>query len=456
MKTIQFKKSASPSAILLIALATFILSSLNVKSQWNPIWYPAPGFNPGYVGMDPMIADAPPWAMGGNQVGPTPNGGAPADYACGTSDGNPFSLMANGQLMLNIDQTGRIGIGTNHFPSVTDCRVDIRGSGSNFRMYGDANGTVHGSAVSGLKLHYGNTNLGFPEFHINQGTPGSAITRMLFNTWGAHIHTGGTFGGLFIGPSSSPWYNNTNGNRIWLDAINSGGLVAVGGNGNNALAVFNSAGAGRFEMKINSGGGNDTKFKLGGSAQFGFYNSVATFEDASTRVNVEAFGIDGVKVTTNGSNVKAFYVNNSNFASTTSNAFVVYGDGRTQIGPNFANASGVAANAALTVNGMILAKEVRISLATGTHWQFPDYVFAKDYKLASLNEVEDYISKNSHLPDVPSEAEVMKNGMGLAEMDITLLKKVEELFLYTIELKKQNEKLQLQIEKLDKEVKASR
>ncbi len=95
----------------------------------------------------------------------------------------------------------------------------------------------------------------------------------------------------------------------------------------------------------------------------------------------------------------------------------------------------------LAVNGKIACKEVEVTL---TGW--PDFVFADDYKLRTLNEVEKYINENNHLPDVPSEKEVLENGVNIGEMNSTLLRKVEELTLYMIELKKENEIMKTEIE----------
>jgi len=41
--------------------------------------------------------------------------------------------------------------------------------------------------------------------------------------------------------------------------------------------------------------------------------------------------------------------------------------------------------------------------------------------------------------DIPSEADVLENGINLAEMNALLLQKVEELTLYVIELEKKIE-----------------
>jgi hypothetical protein len=75
---------------------------------------------------------------------------------------------------------------------------------------------------------------------------------------------------------------------------------------------------------------------------------------------------------------------------------------------------------------------------------WPDYVFNENYRLSALSDVEQFIQKNHHLPDIPSEKEVKVNGIDVAEMDGLLLKKIEELMLYTIEQQKQLEQLQQQ------------
>lgn len=59
-----------------------------------------------------------------------------------------------------------------------------------------------------------------------------------------------------------------------------------------------------------------------------------------------------------------------------------------------------------------------------------------DYKLRSLQEVEEYTKKNNHLPEIPLAKELQKDGINVAEMNMALLKKVEELTLYVIEQQK--------------------
>ncbi|AXG74943.1 hypothetical protein DVK85_12175 [Flavobacterium arcticum] len=95
----------------------------------------------------------------------------------------------------------------------------------------------------------------------------------------------------------------------------------------------------------------------------------------------------------------------------------------------------------LSVNGNVRAHRVKVY----TTWA--DYVFEEGYKLPTLQEVEKYISEKGHLIDIPSAAEVEKNGIELGEMNKLLLQKIEELTLYTIELNKQVQELKSQINK---------
>ena len=59
----------------------------------------------------------------------------------------------------------------------------------------------------------------------------------------------------------------------------------------------------------------------------------------------------------------------------------------------------------------------------------------------SLKDTEHFIKQNGHLPNIPSAAEVEKEGIQLGEMNALLLQKVEELTLYIIELQNQIDKL---------------
>ncbi|WP_074410007.1 hypothetical protein [Aquimarina megaterium] len=108
----------------------------------------------------------------------------------------------------------------------------------------------------------------------------------------------------------------------------------------------------------------------------------------------------------------------------------------------------------LVVDGKIRSEEIIVEIIAGA-----DFVFANDYQLLPLKEVENFVKKNKHLPEIASAKEMKKDGVHLAEMNIKLLQKIEELTLYTIqqekeikELKSLNTKLQklhLRLEKLE-------
>ena len=90
----------------------------------------------------------------------------------------------------------------------------------------------------------------------------------------------------------------------------------------------------------------------------------------------------------------------------------------------------------LSVNGNIRSKEVVVE----TGWA--DYVFNDDYRLTPLNELEKFIRLNNHLPNIPSAADIDKNGLQLGDTQKRMMEKIEELTLYVIEANKKIERLE--------------
>jgi len=103
----------------------------------------------------------------------------------------------------------------------------------------------------------------------------------------------------------------------------------------------------------------------------------------------------------------------------------------------------IAANST-NIRGTLSADKITVNANGNT----ADFVFADDYNLRELSEVEDFITTNKHLPDVPSASTMEEEGVNLAEMNKLLLQKVEELMLYTIEQEKKLTKQQNQINQL--------
>ncbi len=122
----------------------------------------------------------------------------------------------------------------------------------------------------------------------------------------------------------------------------------------------------------------------------------------------------GIKLEVNRELTKAFTITNTELKE---DVFMIWGNG--------------------TVNTKtIYAEAVKVRPVTiGTYW--PDYVFDDTYKLMSIRELEKFIQTYNHLPDVPTKSDVLENGIDVYEMNVILLKKIEELTLYTIMQQKQ-------------------
>ncbi len=87
-------------------------------------------------------------------------------------------------------------------------------------------------------------------------------------------------------------------------------------------------------------------------------------------------------------------------------------------------------------------------VVNNTQMNVPDYVFAEDYALRPLSDVQAFIDANSHLPEVPSEAQIRASGLDMAEMQLVHLKKIEELTLYTLEQEERITRLEAALETL--------
>ena len=116
--------------------------------------------------------------------------------------------------------------------------------------------------------------------------------------------------------------------------------------------------------------------------------------------------------------------------SSSGDVAIAYGGGNVGIGIIFPSHK-------LHVNGNIKASSFISDTKT-----YADFVFKPDYNLKSLNDVEQFIKNNGHLPDIPSEKEALKNGIDLTEMNVKLLQKIEELTLYSIDQEKRIQDLE--------------
>ena len=113
----------------------------------------------------------------------------------------------------------------------------------------------------------------------------------------------------------------------------------------------------------------------------------------------------------------------------------------------------ISPNGNASLQGKFEAKELKVTLTPTA-----DFVFAEDYSLPKLEDVEKHIKERKHLPEIASANQMEKEGVNVGEFQIKLLQKIEELTLYTIEQNKQlkklqdnNQKMMLEVAKLKKQ-----
>jgi|GEM_PF-972512 len=116
------------------------------------------------------------------------------------------------------------------------------------------------------------------------------------------------------------------------------------------------------------------------------------------------------------------------FQSAGVNGLSINSSGKVTIG----SVNNIPNNYKLFVEDGILTEKLKVAINNTADWA--DYVFEENYKLKTLKEVNDFVKTNKHLPNVPSASEMVNNGLNVAEMDAKLLEKIEEAYLYILQL----------------------
>lgn len=193
----------------------------------------------------------------------------------------------------------------------------------------------------------------------------------------------------------------------------------VGIGTNSPIANLHIDGNGEA-VHLQIGNGNSV-LELASASSDGDFSYVADPGDKIIRI----LGSNNLIFDTGGGNGRTF-----KFVHQSSELFKIQDNGEVSIG-NLTTPSGYK----LYVEDGILTEKVKVATVNSSDWA--DYVFEEDYDLNTTEEVEQFIKANKHLPNVPSAKEVSENGINMVEMDATLLRQVEELWLQVIDLKKE-------------------
>ncbi len=190
------------------------------------------------------------------------------------------------------------------------------------------------------------------------------------------------------------------------------------------------------ELRVSTNPANGRFYRIisGGRQEVSAFNDLITFSGQNN-----AFVLNNQNGTANGG-TGSFFVTNGLLSNPV--LFRVDGPtGNVTVG-NVTTPAGYK----LYVETGILTEKLKVAVKTSASWS--DYVFEPGYNLKPLSEVEAFVKTNKHLPGVPSAKAMVTNGLDVATMDAKLLEKIEELTLYMIEIKKENELLKKQIQSL--------
>ncbi len=354
--------------------------------------------------------------------------GAAEDVDFGTGSGTTgklhFTIQATPRM--TIDNAGRVGVGTttpSHLFHVNGGDLFVQSSSGLIRFgYNGGNEWQMATTGAGADLRWYTTTDG-----------GTTVTPRHYFSQNGNVGLGGFSGpGVPIGrldvlgsgtTSSTNTFLLRNSVGDTLLRMRDDGRMGIGYNGSSYGRTLNMGGTG-----INFYTANEAAF---GGAIFPTDTSLVIWSNSSVN------------------NYLVFQPSwgNTGIGTYTPNA-KLHLNGVQLIGSNSAFP---ATGYQLSVDGKIIAEEVKVQLSTS----WPDYVFGEGYKLMPIDELEKSIQQNKHLPNIPSAADVTaEKGIVLGEMNRKLLEKIEELTLYIIQLKKENNSLESRLKLVENKLSA--
>lgn len=359
----------------------------------------------------------------------------------GLGTNNPLQrLDVNGDI--NIPTTGAIRAGNRRLLHFTGTRNIILGENAGYSINTAADNTLIGPNAGYLLTNgTGNTFLGA---YAGYRTEGGGNT-----FFGANTGVNNTAGirNLFLGngsgmANSSGSENTAVGNAANFGANNLTRATAIGAfstvNCSNCLVLGHptiSVGIGTnspaTRLHVVAGGTTTTGVRL---------QNLATITGTAFRLYVDADG-NVMRASSSGLRESAELITDQNWTLTPDNHLVNTNTGGIVIGKGLDH---TPTGYSLYVAEGIMTERVKVALKNTDEWR--DNVFQPGYKLRSIEEVAQHIEQHKHLPGVPTATEMLATGNDLQKTDAMLLEKIEEMMLYIIELKKENDKLKKSIE----------
>lgn len=387
----------------------------------------------GWTPSQPCELGASAWFEGGNNVGNLNNGASNREI--GTCNNKDFILKAYNKKALFITaQDAYVGIGeTNTTPTAA---LDV------FNL----------AAISftANQTHTNHTLIKGDEGGTIESTTGFLALKAL----------GNTSGGISLNTSGILTFNNSNSQILKMDQ-NGNSIFGTGSISGNTKLTINSAGNDGIQTRISSnsvkafnvyntatnkenfvvfGDGKTSIGNESGATNSAFFNvNVAGGTTASEAINIwdQHSGKINFKVKSNGQ------TNIGNQTNATNSAFLNLNVAGTGSGSNSENVLDVFEQSSGKVNfrvkssGNVYCRELEVLPTT-----FPDYVFEKDYNLIPLDRLKTEILKNKRLNGFENADAYLKNGMNVSEIIVKQHEKIEELYLYIIDLNEKINKLQ--------------
>ena len=352
----------------------------------------------------------------------------------GTTNAFPLRFRVNNVKAGEIGVNGTVFLG--QYVGNVNTGADNVGIGS-FALFQNLSGTGNISIGNGAMSNTttgssGNFNiaLGFQALKDNRGTDNVGI-----GTYALTSNTTGT-NNVAIGPSAgfktqSGDFNFAFGSGALYENISGSNNLAIGPDALRFTTGSLNTGIGRWAGRNATGSGNVFIGQAAGANEIGSNKLYIANTDIATPLIGGDFSNNLLKFHTGTATptATAGFVAIGDFTAAGSTA--TPGTGAINTFPAFTASSRYR----LVVQDGILTEKLKVALRNGAEWA--DYVFAPDYQLMPLEEVEAFTKKNKHLPNVPSADDMVKGGLDVMQTSAKLMEKVEELTLYVIEMNKE-------------------